>query len=227
MDLYLVNYGLMFLGIIITIIAQIFVSSSYSKYKKVQNKNGMTGFEVARKILDENGLQDIHIVEIQGNLTDHYDPTRKVVRLSTEIFNGSSIASTSVAAHECGHAIQDKDNYTFMKIRGKLVPIANLSSKLGYFAVFIGIIFSLFDLAIFGIVLLLVMLLFELVTLPVEFDASNRAAIQINKLNLLEEKEKSQSKLMLRAAAFTYVASLVTTLLEIFRLFLLATNNRD
>ena len=102
-----------------------------------------------------------------------------------------------------------------MKIRGKLVPIANLSSKLGYFAVFIGIIFSLFDLAIFGIVLLLVMLLFELVTLPVEFDASNRAAIQINKLNLLEEKEKSQSKLMLRAAAFTYVASLVTTLLEI------------
>ena len=110
MDFYLVNYGLMFLGIIITLIAQIFVSSSYSKYKKVRNKNGLTGFEVARKILDENGLQDIHIVEIKGNLTDHYDPSRKVVRLSTEIFNGSSIASTSVAAHECGHAIQDKEN---------------------------------------------------------------------------------------------------------------------
>lgn len=227
MDLYLVNYGLMFLGIIITIIAQIFVSSSYSKYKKVQNKNGMTGFEVARKILDENGLQDIHIVEIQGNLTDHYDPTRKVVRLSSEVFNGSSIASTSVAAHECGHAIQDKDNYTFMRIRGKLVPIVNLSSKLGYLAIIIGIIFSLFDLAIFGIVLLLAMLLFEIVTLPVEFDASNKAGIQIDKLNLLEEKEKNQSKSMLKAAAFTYVASLVTTLLEIFRLFLLATNNRD
>ena len=136
----------------------------------------MTGFEVARKILDENGLENIHIVEIKGNLTDHYDPSRKVVRLSTEIFNGSSIASTSVAAHECGHAIQDKDNYNFMRIRSKLVPIVNLSSKLGYLAIFIGFIFSLFDLAIFGIVLLLAMLLFELVTLPVEFDASKRAA---------------------------------------------------
>lgn len=227
MDYFLINYGLVFLGIIITLVAQIFVSSSYSKYKKVKNKNGLTGFEVARKILDENGLQNIHIVEIKGNLTDHYDPSRKVVRLSTEIFNGTSIASTSVAAHECGHAIQDKDNYNFMRIRGKLVPIVNLSSKLGYLAVFIGIIFSLFDLAIFGIILLLAMLLFELITLPVEFDASNRAAKQIENLNLLEEKEKDQSKTMLRAAAFTYVAALVTTLLEILRLFLLATNRRD
>lgn len=227
MDYFLINYGLVFLGIIITLVAQIFVSSSYSKYKKVKNKNGLTGFEVAKKILDENGLQNIHIVEIKGNLTDHYDPSRKVVRLSTEIFNGTSIASTSVAAHECGHAIQDKDNYNFMRIRGKLVPIVNLSSKLGYLAVFIGIIFSLFDLAIFGIILLLAMLLFELITLPVEFDASNRAAKQIENLNLLEGKEKDQSKTMLRAAAFTYVAALVTTLLEILRLFLLATNRRD
>ena len=202
MDYYLINYGLFFLGIIITLVAQIFVSSSYNKYKKVRNKNGLTGFEVARKILDENGLQDIHIVEIKGNLTDHYDPTRKVVRLSTEIFNGTSIASTSVAAHECGHAIQDKENYNFMQIRGKLVPIVNLSSKLGYLAVFIGLIFSFFDLAIFGIVLLLAMLLFELITLPVEFDASNRASIQIDKFKLLEDNEKNQSKSMLKAAAF-------------------------
>lgn len=227
MDYYLINYGFVILGIIITLIAQIFVSSSYSKYKKIKNKNGLTGFEVARKILDKNGLQDIHVVEIKGNLTDHYDPSRKVVRLSSEIFNGSSIASTSVAAHECGHAIQDKDNYNFMKMRSKLVPIVNLSSKLGYLAIFIGIIFSMFDLAIFGIVLLLAMLLFELITLPVEFDASNRAGIQINKLKLLEGKEKSQSKTMLKAAAFTYVASLITTVLEILRLFLLASNRKD
>ena len=133
MDYLFINYGLLFLGMIITVMAQIFVSSSYSKYKKVNNKNGLTGFEVARKILDENGLKDIHIVEIQGNLTDHYDPTRKVVRLSSDIFNGSSIASTSVAAHECGHAIQDKDNYTFMRIRSKMVPFVNLSSKMGYY----------------------------------------------------------------------------------------------
>ena len=227
MDYYLINYGFVILGIIITLIAQIFVSSSYSKYKKIKNKNGLTGFEVARKILDENGLQDIHVVEIKGNLTDHYDSSRKVVRLSSEIFNGSSIASTSVAAHECGHAIQDKDDYNFMRIRSKLVPIVNLSSKLGYLAIFIGIIFSLFDLAIFGIVLLLAMLLFELITLPVEFDASNRARIQINKLKLLEGKEKSQSKTMLKAAAFTYVAALITTVLEILRLFLLASNRKD
>lgn len=227
MDYFFINYGLLLLGAIITIIAQIFVTSSYNKYKKVKNKNGLTGFEVARKILDENGLQNIHIVEIKGNLTDHYDPSRKVVRLSTEIFNGTSIASTSVAAHECGHAIQDKDNYNFMRIRSKLVPIVNLSSKLGYLAVFIGLIFSLFDLAIFGIILLLAMLLFELVTLPVELDASNRAAKQIDKLNLLENEEKDHSKSMLKAAAFTYVASLITTLLQILRLFLIATNSRD
>lgn len=227
MDYLFINYGLLFLGMIITVMAQIFVSSSYSKYKKVNNKNGLTGFEVARKILDENGLKDIHIVEIQGNLTDHYDPTRKVVRLSSDIFNGSSIASTSVAAHECGHAIQDKDNYTFMRIRSKMVPFVNLSSKLGYLAITIGIIFSLFDLAIFGIVLLLAILAFQLVTLPVEFDASNRAAEQIKKLKLLDETEKGKSKSMLNAAAFTYVASLVTTLLEILRLFLIANSRRD
>ena len=207
--------------------AQIYVSSSYSKYKMVKNKNRMTGFEVARKILDENGLQDIHIVEIKGNLTDHYDPSRKVVRLSSDIFNGSSIASTSVAAHECGHAIQDKEDYKFMKMRSKLVPIVNLSSKLGYFAIFIGFIFGLLDLAIFGIVLLISILLFELITLPVEFDASNKAGKQINKLKLLEGKEKSQSKTMLNAAALTYVASVITTILQILRLFLIASNRKD
>lgn len=227
MDYLFINYGILFFGIIITVMSQIFVSSSYSKYKNVNNKNGLTGFEVARKILDENGLKDIHIVEIQGNLTDHYDPTRKVVRLSSDIFNGSSIASTSVAAHECGHAIQDKDNYRFMRIRSKIVPFVNLSSKLGYLAITIGIIFSLFDLTIFGIVLLLAMLAFQLVTLPVEFDASNRAAEQIKKLKLLDETEKGKSKSMLNAAAFTYVASLVTTLLEILRLFLIANSRRD
>ena len=227
MDSYLINYGLIILGFIITLMAQIYVSSSYSKYKMVKNKNRMTGFEVARKILDENGLQDIHIVEIQGNLTDHYDPSRKVVRLSSDIFNGSSIASTSVAAHECGHAIQDKEDYKFMKMRSKLVPIVNLSSKLGYFAIFIGFIFGLLDLAIFGIVLLISILLFELITLPVEFDASNKAGKQINKLKLLEGKEKSQSKTMLNAAALTYVASVITTILQILRLFLIASNRKD
>lgn len=221
MDSYVLNYLLFFLGLIITVIADVYVKTSYSKYKKVKNNTGLTGFEVARKILDKNGLNDVHVVEIKGELTDHYDPKRKVVRLSQSVFNGNTIASVSVAAHECGHAVQDKENYTFMRIRASLVPAVNFSSKLGYLALALGFIFGLLDLAIFGIILLLVMLLFQLVTLPVEFDASRRAKIELGNLNILDEKEIPQSANMLRAAAFTYVASLVTTLLEILRLALI------
>lgn len=227
MDTMYMNYSLLTIAFFITLGAQLYVKYSYNKYKKIKNKNGMTGFEVARNILDENDLQEIHVVEISGVLSDHYDPQRKVLRLSKEVFNGSTIASTSVAAHECGHAIQDKNKYVFMRIRSKLVPVVNLSSKLGYVAIFIGFIFGFLDLAIFGIVLLLAILLFQLITLPVEFDASSRAAKEIKKLKLLEEKEQKQSKNMLKAAAFTYVAALVTTIMEILRLFLLASNRRD
>lgn len=226
MDL-LTNYFLIFLGFIITLAAQLYISYSYKKYKNIKNENNLTGFEIARKILDSNNLKDVHIVEINGELNDHYDPSRKVVRLSNDVFNGTSIAASAVSAHECGHAIQDKDNYIYMKIRSKLVPAVNFSSKLGYFVIFIGILFSLLDLVMFGIILLLVILLFQLVTLPVEFDASRRALIQLNKLNLLKKEETKNSKSMLQAAALTYVASLVTTILEILRLFLIATNNKE
>lgn len=227
MDSFIINYGLLFLGLIITVAADIYVNSSYSKYKKVQSKSGLTGFEVARKILDKNGLNDIDIVSVKGELSDHYDPRRKVVRLSEPVFNGTSISSVSVAAHEVGHAIQDKENYSFMRIRAMLVPVVNFSSKLGYFAIFLGFIFNFLDLALFGIILLLAMLLFQLVTLPVEFDASKRAKIQLADLAILDSEEVPKSSNMLRAAAFTYVASLVTTLLEILRLVLVVFNNRE
>ena len=223
----MINYLLLFAGLIITVIAQIYVSSSYNKYKKIANKENITGFEVPRKILDENGLNDIHIVEIKGEMTDHYDPSRKVVRLSKNVFNGSSIASVAIAAHECGHAIQDKDNYTFMRIRGKLVPTVNLCSRLGYLAIAIGFIFGILDLAIIGIILLLAILVFQLITLPVEFDASKRAKQELDKLNIVESDEIDGCSSMLKAAAFTYVASLVTTLLEILRLALIAFDRRD
>lgn len=222
MDNYLISYGLMFLGLIITVVADIYVRTSYKKYKEIDSAKGLSGFEVARQILDKNGLKDVHVVEVKGELTDHYDPTRKVVRLSEPIFNGTSIASVSVAAHECGHAIQDADNYTYMKIRSKLVPAVNFSSKFGYLAIMIGFIFGLMNFAIFGIGLLLVMLLFQLVTLPVEFDASRRGKQELDKMHALNDSELKQSASMLRAAAFTYVASLVTTLLEILRLALIA-----
>lgn len=227
MDSFIINYGLLFLGLIITVAADIYVNSSYSKYKKVQSKSGLTGFEVARKILDKNGLNDIDIVSVKGELSDHYDPRRKVVRLSEPVFNGTSISSVSVAAHEVGHAIQDKENYSFMRIRAMLVPVVNFSSKLGYFAIFLGFIFNFLDLALFGIILLLAMLLFQLVTLPVEFDASKRAKMQLADLAILDSEEVPKSSNMLRAAAFTYVASLVTTLLEILRLVLVVFNNRE
>ena len=208
--------------LVVPFIADIFVKTTYRKYLKIENNKNLTGQEVARKILDENGLQDIHVVETPGNLTDHYDPQRKVVRLSKEVFNGQTIASNSVAAHEVGHAIQDKEGYTYMKIRSTLVPFVNFCSKLGYIVLVIGFIASAFDIVYVGIILLATTLIFQLVTLPVEFNASKRAGIQLNKEGILNKEEQEGSKTMLTAAALTYVASLVTTLLEILRLFLAA-----
>lgn len=228
MDYYIIGDLCIIVGFIITIAAQIGVNGAIKRYKNIQNKKNLTGFDVARKILDENGLNKVHVVETSGVLSDHYDPSRKVVRLSHDIFHGTSISSLAVASHECGHAIQDKENYTFMRIRSFLVPFVNFSSKFGYFAILIGLIFGNMDLAWIGVGLELVILLFQLVTLPVEFDASKRAGIQVRKLNLATEEESYGVKRVLKAAAFTYVASVITNLLQILRLVLIiAGNDRD
>lgn len=227
MDYYTLSYGLIFISILITIVAQIFVSASYSKYKKVQNSKGLTGAEVAREILDKHGLSNVYVTETNGFLSDHYDPKRKVIRLSKEIYEGTTIASVSVAAHEVGHAIQDKEEYGFMKFRSAMVPLVNFSSKAGYFAILIGIFFSYTDFLWLGIALEIIILLFQLITLPVEFNASSRALNEIEKNNYLVEGEKKGSKKMLSAAAFTYVASVLTTLIEIFRLILIARSSDD
>lgn len=223
----LIDYGLPLLGILITAIAQIFINKSYNKYHLVPTKEKITGSETARKILDANGLQNIKINKISGKLTDHYDPKNKTINLSREIYEGDSIASVSVAAHECGHAIQDKDNYTFLRIRSSIIPLVNFSSKFGYLVVIIGLIFNIIGLAKFGIILLLMILLFQLVTLPVEFNASKRAGRELTSLNILADYENDDSKTMLKAAAFTYVASLMSTLLQIFRLFLIVLGRDD
>ena len=217
------NYLLIFISILITTISQILISISYSKYKKVLNNKDLTGFDVARKILDSNGLSNIMILEVKGNLTDQYDPGRKVIKLSTDIYHGSSIASAAVAAHECGHAIQDKTKYIPMRIRSNLVPFVNICTKIGYLAIMIGVIFS-YLLVELGIILLLAMLLFQLITLPVEFNASKRAMKELERLHLLDKEEKNYAKNMLIAAAFTYVASLLSTLLEILRYVLIFTD---
>lgn len=214
------------IGFLLVVFAQIKINTTYSKYRKVQNSAGLTGQDVARKILDSNGLSQISVYEISGNLSDHYNPSKKLINLSKDIYNGTSIASLAVAAHECGHAIQDKENYTFLKIRAALVPLVNFSSVAGYIAILIGILFSSLQLFWIGILLEAVILVFQLVTLPVEFNASNRALKKIEEYDLVDLEELTGAKKMLRAAAFTYVASAATALLQILRLILIA-RDRD
>ena len=227
MDYYIISYGLTFLALIITLGAQFFVNSSYNKYKQVSNKKGITGKEAARMVLDKNDLHDIKIEEVSGTLTDHYDPTNKVIRLSSDIYNGSSVAGVAVACHECGHAIQDKENYTMLRIRHALIPFVNISSYAGYIAILIGAFFSLLNLIWLGILCECIILLFQLVTLPVEFDASSRALKQIEKLDILDKEELSGGRRVLTAAALTYVASVAATVLEILRLVLIFTRKDD
>ena len=222
----IITYDLLiWIGLLITIISQILVSASYSRFKKKLNNKDITGFDAARKILDKNDLKDVMILETKGNLTDHYDPTRKVIRLSTDIYHGSSIASVAVAAHECGHAIQDKENYKPMRIRSKIVPTVNLCTKLGYLAIVIGAIFS-YKLMEIGIILLLALLAFQLITLPVEFNASSRALAQIESLGIVSHDERRESRKVLKAAALTYVAAAATAVLQLLRLITIA-NRRD
>ena len=223
----IIYYGLPLLALAITSLAQMFITSNYSKYKQVNSKRGKKGYEVAREILDKHGLRKVRVEQVSGNLTDHYDPKDKVVRLSDDIYAGSSIASVSVAAHECGHAIQDKVGYTPMRIRSALVPVVNFSTKIGYLVIMIGLAAGLLKITLIGIILLLSMLLFQLVTLPVEFDASRRGKKELNDLNILNPSEQKGAAKMLKAAAFTYVASVLSTLLQIFRLALMAFAGRN
>lgn len=216
----LLVYGLTFLAFIITSLAQAYITSTYKKYGLVKNSNSMTGREVARKILDNNGLKNVDVVEVSGYLSDHYDPSSKVVRLSNSNYNESSISSVSVAAHECGHAIQDKENYSFLRLRASLIPIVNFSSYAGYLAIVIGCFTGIFGLIKLGILLECVILFFQVVTLPVEIDASKRALSEIKKYNYLDEKEYDSGKSVLRAAALTYVAGVATALIQILRLIL-------
>lgn len=220
MDLILV-----IIVILIPLIAQIGVSSNYQKYKRVKNTKELTGYDVARKILDENGLEDIYIVETRGELTDHYDSTKKVVRLSSDIYHGKTVAAMSVASHECGHAIQDKDGYTFMRIRSAIFPIVNVATSISYWIILLGFLFELLDLIYIGIALTCLGLLFQIVTLPVEFDASKRAGVFLKEYNLATEDESKGVKKMLGAAAMTYVAGVLASALQILRLILAARNN--
>lgn len=215
-------YLLMFL---IPVAAQLYISYSYKKYKNVDNSYNVTGYDVARRILDSNGLNSVYVVETQGMLSDHYDPSRKTVRLSSEVYHGSSIASMAIAAHECGHAIQDDNNYIFLKIRSLIFPIVNLGTRFSYIVLLIGFLLEYADLVYFGIILVSLGLLFQLVTLPTEIDASKRAQSKLKELGF--DSDTSDTKVMLISAALTYVAGVLSSLLEVLRLILIFNNRRD
>ena len=220
------TYILVIIGAGITMLAQALVTGRYNKYKEISSSGKTTGKEIARKILDANGLEKVKVQQVQGELTDHYDPTNKTVNLSTRIYNESSIASVAVAAHECGHAIQDKVGYNFLRIRHNLVPTVNICSKLGYLVIFIGLLAGYFNIAMIGLILLGAILVFQLVTLPVEFNASSRAKKQLKELGLVNQPDSDGVSDMLFAAALTYVAALASSILQILRLFLMITSRK-
>lgn len=218
--LYLI-YFLIILGV--PLYAQSRVRSAYKKYSQVYSTSGMTGAQVARRILDENGLYDIAVEETPGHLSDHYDPRTKTVRLSTANYYGQSVAGTAVAAHEVGHAIQDANNYSFMRFRHALVPVANLGSNMSWIFIMIGIFAQLSNLLLLGIVLMAAGVVFQLITLPVEFDASRRAMKQIASLGIVDHREEGDARKVLNAAALTYVAAAAVAVFELLRLLLIYT----
>ena len=224
---YFVVYGLTYLALFITLGSQILINVRYQKYSKVKNIRNITGLETARMILDKNGLQNVKVVITNGILTDHYDLKNKIIRLSSEIYNDSSIASVSVASHECGHAIQDKEGYKFLRIRASLVPFVNFSSYAGYIAIILGCLFGYFNLIWIGIIFELVILLFQIVTLPVEINASKRALKELDNTHILNSNELRQGKKVLVSAALTYIASVATTIIQILRLILMFRRRDD
>lgn len=214
------------IGFLIVLFAQMKINRTYQKYRSIKTKQSLSGCEVARQILDAHGLTDIHVIETNGELTDHYDPSRKVVRLSRNIFHGETVAAAAIAAHECGHAIQDKENYFFMKVRGFLVPVVNFVTYIGYFVAIISLFFGAMGYLKVGIWIILAAIVFQLITLPVEFDASKRGLACLQNQALIEETEYEGAKAMLSSAAFTYVASFISSILNLLRLIIM-TQDRD
>ena len=226
MDYYRLDVILMLIIIVLPLYANIKINSTYSKYSKKQNSGKLTGKEVAEKILEMNGLSNVKVGRINGSLTDHYDPRNKTISLSDGIYNSNSISACAVAAHEVGHAIQDKERYSMLVFRSKLVPVVNFTSRLSSILVFSGFIFDLFNFITIGAILLTVGLFFQLITLPVEFDASKRAKEELQKCGLIEKQDTKGATKVLKAAAFTYVAGFLASALQIARLLLIS-RNRD
>lgn len=214
-------------AIIIAFWAQSKVSSTYKKYRTVRTMNGYTGENVARMILDSAGLYDVPVVETRGELTDHYDPRSRVVRLSTDIFHGSSIAAAGIAAHEVGHAIQHQEQYKPLVLRTSMAVAVNISSQASIFIFMIGLLFSIPMLTNIGIIFFTVAVFYQIITLPVEFNASRRALKILESRNILYGNEVNGAKNVLSAAAMTYVAAALMSISQLIRLIAISNRNND
>lgn len=223
--------GLFFIVMIFSVVAQFRVNSTFKKYSKFANSKGLTGADVARQMLNAAGISDVRIERVAGNLTDHYDPSHKVLRLSESVYGSQSVAALGVAAHETGHAIQHAEQYSFLWLRSAVVPLSNIGSNLSIPLVMIGLLINgnlSYYLILAGVLLFSLVVLFTLVTLPVEFDASRRALYMLENQSYLYDAELSGAKKVLTAAAMTYVAAAATAIVNLLRLFsLLSTRNRD
>jgi len=218
------TYILVLIGAVICMIASARVNSTYSKYSKIKSASNMTGAEVAREILRRNGINDVEVNHVSGNLTDHYNPSSKVLNLSDAVYDSTSVAAIGVAAHECGHAIQHDVGYFPLNLRTAIVPAANIGSKLAWPLIIIGLLFTSSTGAILmeiGILMFSLSVLFQLVTLPVEFNASSRALKILGETGMLSSSELPYTRKVLKAAALTYVAAAASSLLQLLRLVLL------
>lgn len=216
------TYILILIGVVITLIASAKMNSAFKRYSKVRSHTGLTGAQAATKILNYSGIYDVVVERVSGNLTDHYDPRNKVLRLSDATYNATSVAAIGVAAHECGHAMQDKEAYAPLKIRGSLVPVANIGSNLSWVFIILGILMGANQTLLnIGILLFSLAVIFQLVTLPVEFNASSRALKALRGSAMMYEDELEDTRKVLSAAALTYVASAAAAILSLLRLVIL------
>lgn len=222
------TYLLVLIGALLSILASARVNSTFHKYAGVRSMTGLTGAQAAQKILQYHGIYDVQIRHVSGELTDHYDPRNKTLNLSDATYAKASVAAVGVAAHECGHALQHKENYGPLALRSALVPAANIGSKLGIPLILLGIILSYNQVLIqIGIWVFFLAVLFQIVTLPVEFNASSRAVAALDQFGILAGQEVSDCRKVLRAAALTYVAAAASAVLQLLRLILLFGGNRS
>ncbi|MDO5134439.1 MAG: zinc metallopeptidase [Eubacteriales bacterium] len=216
------TYFLLIIGMILSLAASAKMKSTFAKYRRVRSLSGLSGREAAQRILYTAGIRDVQIVPIAGSLTDHYDPRSKRLALSQDVYGQTSVAAICVAAHECGHAIQHSSGYAPLNLRSAIVPLANLGSSLSWPIFLAGLLFSIRSLTTAGIVLFSLAVLFQLVTLPVEFNASSRALKLLTSTGILSQEENMGAKRVMTAAALTYVAALASSILQLLRLIILA-----